>query len=267
MTNSIKSKDNERIKHAKSLLKNKYRKEECKFVIEGLRIIKQSIECECDIDYILYSDDFAQKNIEFVEHITVNKIKSYLIDNNLVKELAETENAQGVFAIVNSTKYTLDKILKEEIEFVLILDRIQDPGNMGTLIRSADASGVCAIINLKGCVDIYNPKVIRSTMGSIFNTVIIEDEQNCISILKENGFTIVSSTLETNKYYNEIEYNGKIALVIGNEGNGIEPEILKNSDELVKIPIYGKAESLNAAIAGGILMYDIKNKLIKNNVE
>ncbi|CDT31666.1 spoU rRNA Methylase family protein [Clostridioides difficile P31] len=145
----------------------------------------------------------------------------------------------------------------------MILDRIQDPGNMGTIIRTADSAGVDAIIALKGCVDIYNPKVIRSTMGSIFDMNIIDASQDeTVDMLKSLDFNIVSSYLNTENFYDKIDYGSKVALVIGNEANGINEELVSKSDILVKIPIYGKAESLNAAISSAILMYEIKKYLI-----
>ena len=134
---------------------------------------------------------------------------------------------------------------------------------MGTIIRTADACGVDLIIALKGCVDIYNPKVIRSTMGSIFDmNIVYENQDEAINFLKNNGFSIVSSYLDTDNYYNNISYNNKTALVIGNEANGINNDIILNSDTLLKIPIYGKAESLNAAISSAILMYEIKKFIL-----
>nr|WP_330365837.1 RNA methyltransferase [Clostridioides difficile] len=145
----------------------------------------------------------------------------------------------------------------------MILDRIQDPGNMGTIIRTADSAGVDAIIALKGCVDIYNPKVIRSTMGSIFDMNVIDASQDeTVDMLKSLDFNIVSSYLNTDNFYDKIDYGSKVALVIGNEANGINEELVSKSDILVKIPIYGKAESLNAAISSAILMYEIKKYLI-----
>jgi TrmH family RNA methyltransferase len=133
---------------------------------------------------------------------------------------------------------------------------------MGTIIRTADAAGVDAIIALKGTVDIYNPKVVRSTMGSIFDMNIINaSQEEAIEILKSKNFEIVSSYLNTDNFYDKIEYNNKVALVIGNEANGVNDDLIKNSDTLVKIPIYGKAESLNAAISSAILMYEIKKSL------
>ena len=177
--------------------------------------------------------------------------------------MVDTENTQGILGVLKYKERDLINNISKDNKFVLILDRIQDPGNMGTIIRTADSAGVDAIILLKGCVDIYNPKVIRSTMGSIFDMNIIHATQyETVDFLKQNGFNIVSSYLQTDNYYHETNYEGKIALVIGNEANGINDDLISKSDKLIKIPIYGKAESLNAAISAAILMYEIKKYLI-----
>ncbi|MDY2736654.1 TrmH family RNA methyltransferase, partial [Intestinibacter sp.] len=190
-------------------------------------------------------------------------IKIYKATNKIFLEMVDTENTQGILGVLKYKEKDLVNNINGDHQFVLILDRIQDPGNMGTIIRTADSAGVDAIILLKGCVDIYNPKVIRSTMGSIFDMNIIHATQDeAVDFLKENDFNIVSSYLQTDNYYHETNYEGKIALVIGNEANGINDDLISKSDKLIKIPIYGKAESLNAAISAAILMYEIKKYLI-----
>ena len=242
MSMIITAKDNDKIKYTKSLLKSKNRNKESKFIIEGYRILTLAIECRAKLDYVFINEDFEKKqeHKEFLEILKKKDIRVYKTTNKIFEDLTDTENTQG-----------------------LILDRIQDPGNMGTIIRTADAAGVDAIIALKGCVDIYNPKVIRSTMGSIFDmNVIHTTQEEALRILKLKKFDIVSSYLDTNNYYNTVEYNYKTALVIGNEANGINEELVSKSDVLVKIPIYGKAESLNAAISSAILMYEIKKYLV-----
>jgi RNA methyltransferase, TrmH family len=260
----ISSKENEKIKYTKSLLKSKTRHEENKYIIEGYRIITQALESNANIDYIIFNDDFSNKK-EFmvVDTLKSRNIPIYKTTNKLFKDLVDTENTQGILAVINTKENNLNDLIKDETKFVVVLDRIQDPGNMGTIIRTADASGVDLIITLKGSVDIYNPKVIRSTMGSIFNMKTISlNEEDVIKILKDDGFNIVSSYLDTDNYYTNVDYGSKVALVIGNEANGINDNIIKNSDILVKIPIYGSAESLNAAISAGILMYEIKKYLV-----
>lgn len=261
----ITSKENEKIKYTKSLLKNRKRNEEKKYIIEGYRILKQALESDIYIEYIVFSDEFLNKDEhkDFIDYLEDSSFKIYKTTQKLFKEMTDTEKTQGILAVVKQKEYTIEEILNKHVNFTLLLDRIQDPGNMGTIIRTADSAGVDSIIILKGCVDVYNSKVIRSTMGSIFNVPIMEvdNENDIIEILKEKEFNIVSSYLNTDNYYHDVEYGGKVALVIGNEANGISDNIIDKSDILVKIPIYGKSESLNAAIASGILMYEIKNSI------
>ncbi|RDY24125.1 RNA methyltransferase [Romboutsia maritimum] len=265
MTTIITSKDNEKIKYTKSLLKTKNRTKESKFMIEGYRILTLAIQCNANIDYVFINEDFENKDEheQFLKELSIKNINIYKTTNKIFKELIDTENTQGIIAVVKFKERTLENNLNDQSKFVLVLDRIQDPGNMGTIIRTADAAGVDAIITLKGCVDIYNPKVIRSTMGSIFDMNIINaTQEEAVRLLKLKNFDIVSSYLNTNNFYNEIEYNYKVALVIGNEANGINDDLISKSDTLVKIPIYGNAESLNAAISSAILMYEIKKYLV-----
>ena len=261
----ITAKDNDKVKYTKSLLKSKNRNKESKFIIEGYRILTLAIECNAKIDYVFINEEFEKKteHVEFLEILKSKNINTYKTTNKIFNELVDTESTQGILAVVKFNQRTIQENLKDEHRFVVILDRIQDPGNMGTIIRTADAAGVDAIIALKGCVDIYNPKVIRSTMGSIFDMNIIHaTQEEAVRLLKLKNFDIVSSYLDTNNYYDKVEYNYKTALVIGNEANGINDELVSKSDVLVKIPIYGKAESLNAAISSAILMYEIKKYLV-----
>ncbi|MGL4911972.1 MAG: TrmH family RNA methyltransferase [Romboutsia sp.] len=265
MSIMITAKDNDKIKYTKSLLKTKNRNKESKFIIEGYRILTLAIECSADLDYVFINEEFEKKeeHENFLNILREKNINTYKTTNKIFEDLVDTESTQGILGVVKFKFKNMEENLTDKNRFVLILDRIQDPGNMGTIIRTADAAGVDAIIALKGCVDIYNPKVIRSTMGSIFDmNVIHTDQEEALRVLKLKNFDIVSSYLDTNNYYNTVEYNYKTALVIGNEANGINEELVSKSDVLVKIPIYGKAESLNAAISSAILMYEIKKYLV-----
>ena len=245
MINIIKSKDNDKIKYTKSLLKTKGRNKEKKFIIEGYRILTLALECDAKLEYVFINEDFEKKQ-----------------EHKIFLEMVDTENNKGIIAVLEYKERDLVNNISQDDKFVLILDRIQDPGNMGTIIRTADSAGVDSVILLKGCVDIYNPKVIRSTMGSIFDMNVIHATQDeAVEFLKSNDFNIVSSYLQTENYYHETTYDGKIALVIGNEANGINDKLIEQSDKLVKIPIYGNAESLNAAISAAVLMYEIKKYL------
>ena len=166
-------------------------------------------------------------------------------------------------AVVKKKKFTLSKDILKNSSLLLGLDNIRDPGNLGTMIRTADAAGADGVLLSNGCVELFNLKVIRSTMGSVFHLPVIEnlDFSEVIPDLKEDGFKIIVSEVHEGKDYTEVDYPEKTCIVIGNEASGISKEILNLADERIKIPIFGKAESLNASVAAGILLYEkVRNK-------
>ncbi len=255
----IKSKDNEKFKFAKSLLKAKYRNREKKYLAEGLRTVELALEYGAKMEAVFLSEKFLN-NVENSE--LINKLeqvtKVYALSEDLFKNISETENTQGIIAMINMKKLDIEDYSRQRHKKIIILDRLQDPGNMGTIIRTADAAGFDLLIMTKGCVDLYNPKVVRSAMGSIFYMDIVScDQEKALEVLKENQVKIVSSYLKTDKYFNELKYPERTALVLGNEANGICDFWIDNSDLLVKIPMFGKAESLNVAISAALLMYQI----------
>lgn len=247
------SKDNKLIKLAVKLKQKKYRDEENKFMIEGIRFIEEGILAG-DIEHIFYS----QKLLETrgYERILGKHPSIHEVSDAQLKELCETENPQGVAAIVNKRKWNVEDIRND---FFVICDGVQDPGNMGTIIRTCDAAGAGAIGVIKGSVDIYNPKTLRSTMGSIFHIPIIiyEDFKILADELSSKGYNMYASSLETKSYIYDCNFKEKTALVIGNEANGIPKEHMKLCTHKVKIPMPGTAESLNAAVAGAVLIYEV----------
>lgn len=250
----IKSPSNSKFKFIKNLTKKKYRLKEKKFLVEGYRIVKQIFEKKL-LEMIVIDDSLAQEKIDEIKN-EFSKIDIVFLDSKLFSQISDTKNSQGIMGIC---KMNLDSKINLDEEFILILDRVQDPGNMGTIIRTADAVGIKSIILLKGCVDPFNDKALRSSMGSICNIKLLNlKEEEMLCLVKENDFSIVSSFLRTDNYYNEVNYPNKVALVIGNEANGISDNLIKKSDLLVKIPIFGEVESLNASIASAIMMYKIK---------
>jgi TrmH family RNA methyltransferase len=264
MIKMIASRDNEKLKYTRSLLKAKNRNKESKFIVEGFRILTLAVESNSYIEYIFINEDFESKeeHKKLIKEFEARKVDIYKTSNKNFNELVDTENTQGIIGVRNFVTKNLKDNLSDE-KFIVVLDRVQDPGNMGTIIRTADAAGVEAVVVLKGSVDIYNPKVIRSTMGSVFSMkIILADEHEVADILNEKNFNIVSSYLDTNNYYDKVDYGSKVALVIGNEANGISDFLVSKSDTLVKIPMYGSAESLNAAISSAILLYEIKKHLV-----
>jgi RNA methyltransferase, TrmH family len=252
------SKDNKHIKNALKLKQKKYREEEGKFIAEGIRFVEEAIN-EGLCSYVLYSDKvYTSKGYERVLGLDIEK---YEVSNDIIKELCDTENPQGIAAVVNKPKWNIDEI-KED--FIVVTDGIQDPGNLGTIIRTSDAAGAGAISIIKGTVDVYNSKTLRSTMGSIFHVPILfyDNFEELAEDLKVRGYSIYSTSLGTDKYIYNCNFKDKTAIVIGNEANGVPEEHLNLSTHLVKIPMPGKSESLNAASAAAIIIYEVVRQRI-----
>lgn len=246
------SKDNRLIKLALKLKQKKYREEENKFIIEGIRFVEEGISAG-DALHIFYS----QKLLETrgYERILDKHSSIHEVSDSVLKEICDTENPQGVAAIVNKSSWNFQSIKND---FLVIVDGVQDPGNMGTIIRTCDAAGVGGVIVIKGSVDIYNSKTLRSTMGSIFHIPIIlaEDFRSMSEELSLNGYNIYASSLDTESFIYDCNFKDKTAIVIGNEANGIPDEHMNLCTHKIKIPMAGTAESLNAAIAGAVIIYE-----------
>ena len=250
----IESKENNLFKNTKKLKERKNRNKNNKYIIEGFRLVQEAFKANIDIDYLIVAEDSVGKIDEFLLNYITSDIKIYKISENLFKELISTETPQGILAVVNMNIMPL----KSNGSFYLLCDKLQDPGNLGTIIRTAHAAGVQGIILTKGTVDIYNEKTIRSTMGSIFYMPIHYDDDNLslVNNLKEDGFNLVVTSLDTDKNFFDINLKGKVLLTVGNEGNGVSSEVLELADTKVKIPMPGNAESLNVAIAASVIMYE-----------
>lgn len=261
----ISSNKNPLIKEIRSLNKKKHRWENRLFIIEGLKIIEEAISNEIKIKNIIISDSFleTEEGICFYKRIShINNLVK--VNDSLFKSISDTENPQGIMAICEFNIRDISEIDNFEKPFMLFLDGIQDPGNMGTIIRTADAFNLDGLILGQGSVDPYNPKVVRSTMGSIFRVplYICQDSIESIIGLKKKGFYIIASSLDGASIYN-IDFNKKLLCIIGNEANGVNPEILKIAENKLKIPMPGSAESLNAGVAASIIMYEsMRNKNI-----
>lgn len=260
MTSTITSSSNSLIKHVKSLHRKKTRWETKSFFVEGIRAVEETIISKADIEFILYSDSLLESKggEELLNLVNKNYKKVYNITEKLLKDISDTENPQGIIAVVKFTTVSLDEVILDKDNFLVLLDKVQDPGNMGTIIRTADALGANGIIVVKGCVDVFSPKTIRSTMGSIFHVPLVyhEDIEDIIETLKEKNIKVVATGLESSKPCYDVDFKEDFALVIGNEASGVSQKVLAKSDNIVKIPMKGSAESLNAAIASGVVMYE-----------
>lgn len=243
----ITSLENNQVKKITSLNRKKYRDEYKLFFVEGMKSVKEAINFNWNIESIVYSPEMVNYDLD-IEGIKVSK--------EILCKISDTVTPQGIIAVCKIKDNEID-ILKGK-KRILFLDKVQDPGNVGTIIRTADAFSFDGIILSKECADPYSPKVVRSTMGSIFHIPIVRDVN--VEELKKLDMKIYSSSLEASQNIKDIELEENAILVIGNEGNGISDETKKLTDEFIKIEMPGNAESLNASIAAGILMYEFTKK-------
>ncbi len=254
----ITSTSNPKVKYIAQLQKKRrLREEKGVFLIEGIRMFKETPRELILETYI--SESFYTKNKaliqEYGKHVEI-------VTDTVFQKISETKTPQGVLCVLKRKEYKLEELLSDENANLIILDGLQDPGNVGTILRTAEASGVTGLIISADTADLYQSKTIRSTMGSIFRVpvVFVDNVGIVLKILKKHEITIFATHLAGEKWYNEIDYKKKSAFLIGNEGNGLKQEIAELADEWIKIPMSGEVESLNAAIATSILMYEVYNQ-------
>ena len=257
----ITSKDNDFIKHLKKLKDKKYREEYGEFIVEGIKMIQEAIDEKAIIKDIIVCDDC--KNQEYFSKEFLYEIAKYnciYVTEKVFLQITDVTNPQGILAVIDKKKINSD--INYDSDLFLILDNIQDPGNMGTILRTADSINLKQIIVAKGTADVYNPKVVRSTMGAIFRVKVIEIEDltKVVKEMKKRKIKVYATDLATNSSIYDVDYK-KSAIIIGNEANGVSKQLLDLADQKIKIPMIGKTESLNAAVATGIILYEaVKTK-------
>lgn len=240
----ITSINNEYIKEISKLNEKKYRDKSNKYLIEGLHLVTEALKYDI-IDTIIIREDFSYET----------NIKHIIVSNEVMKKLSDNPSIPKIMAVVNKKESTISG------NKILLLDRLQDPGNLGTIIRSAVAFNFDTIILSNDTVDLYNSKVLRSTQGMLFNINILrQDLTNVINELKNNNYTIYGTKVDNGNDVKEINKINKFALIIGNEGTGISDNILKQCDKYLYIKMNNNCESLNAGVAASILMYEMGNK-------
>lgn len=252
----ITSTSNKKIKELAAMVKkNSVGKKKNAYIIEGIRMFSE-LKAE-EILEVFVSESFENENKSLLKNIFP---KYETVSDRVFDSISDTKTPQGVLAVAKRKEYTLEGILKNAKAplSLLILDGLQDPGNLGTLVRAGEGAGISGIIMSENTVDIYNPKVIRSTMGSIFRVpfIYVKDLKEVIDKLNSNGISVYASSLEGAIEYDRPDYKKDTAFIIGNEAAGISKEILDITDKKIKIPMLGEVESLNAAVAGSILMYE-----------
>lgn len=266
----ITSKDNPSIKAVVSLETKKARDKSGLFVMEGFRVITELANSKAElINGIFVSESFAEEHkeeLEIFEH--TQNLRVVCVSDSVFKKICNTETPQGILATVHKFEYDIDKMLASG-SMVVVLENVSDPGNLGTIIRTVDAVGATGIILAGNCTDLFNPKVVRSTMGSLLRVAVChvngEDYVEKLSAkLKTAGYQINAAHLQGAVNCFEADFGAKCALLMGNEANGLTDQMTAKADKCIKIPIEGGAESLNLGIATGVLLYEVyrKNKYV-----
>ena len=260
----ITSKDNEIIKNIRKLKEKKYRDISNEYIIEGIKLIEEAIEEDVNIKTIVVCEECLKNDcIDDKLLYKIAKFDCIYVTEKIFGILTDVVNPQGLLAVIEKES-TEDKINFSE-DIIVVLDGIQDPGNLGTILRTVDSVGLSQIVLSKTSVDAYNPKVVRSTMGAIFRVKIIESENlvQTLKNMKKHKFKIVATSLSGTENIYEMDYNKKV-IVIGNEAKGVSKEILDVADTKTKIPMLGKTESLNASVATGVMLYEyVRRKISK----
>lgn len=233
--------------------KGKLRKEQDVFLVEGPKMVSEIPEGF--LKELFVSEEF-EANGQFAGLLKNKKYE--LVSSRVFREMSDTQTPQGILAVVGQRHSTLEDILKAEPSQLLLLEDIQDPGNLGTMLRAGEGAGITGVVMSKGCVDIYNPKVIRSTMGSVYRVPFVYTEDFHGTILEiKKSCKVYAAHLKGEYPYDKGDYTGNTAMIVGNEARGIREETAVLADTLIKIPMEGQVESLNAAVAASILMYEV----------
>ena len=233
--------------------KRRLRDEKGVFVAEGLKMFQEAPKER--IEKVYFSEGFLAAHRQ---ELDLEGLSWEVMQDTVFRAASDTQTPQGVLCIVRRREYELEELLQEENPLLLLLENLQDPGNLGTSLRTAEGAGVTGVILSKGSVDLYNPKTIRSTMGSVYRVPALytEDLGEIAELLRDRGIRTFAAHLRGKHFYDQEDYRGGTAFFIGNEGAGLTEELSSKADTLIRIPMEGKVESLNAGVAASLLAYE-----------
>lgn len=245
------------LKQLRSLKQKQGRTRQGKFLIEGTHLCQEALLADVKLELLLYTrDGFQTAEIKgVVVEAQKRGVPNLLVPPSVLKSLADTVTPQGVLAVASRWAPSTPQARGEVL---ILLDRVQDPGNVGTIIRTADAAGAHGVILSRGTADPFSPKALRSTMGSIFHLPIEVDgeAQKIVSHLKNRDYRIFVAEPSAKRVYTEVRYPRRFLLVLGNEARGVRTGLRALADELICVPIRGRAESLNVSVTAGVILYE-----------
>ena len=252
---------NSRVKNIIALIKKaKTRKEQGLFVVEGTRMVKEAPKDRIKELYVSESFLIKEENRTFLEKEVCVPFEA--VKDEIFAKMSDTVSPQGILCVLYRMDHNLERMLENKEGTFLVLEDIQDPGNLGTMIRTGEGAGIAGVIMTEQTVDIYNPKVIRSTMGAVYRVpfLYVDDFMALLQDLRQQDVRLLAAHLKGQKTFDKADYSGKVGILIGNEANGLSEEASELANEKVMIPMAGSVESLNAAIAAALLMYEAFRK-------
>lgn len=231
----------------------KARSKEGLFLVEGIKSVEEALAEGVQIEEVFLSQSFIETNIDYEKRFQSKKIPVYVLNDRLFDKASQLKTPQGILCTIKTQKKSLENIIAKK-GAIVILDGISDPGNLGTIIRTADAFAFAGVILLPGSADMYNPKTVQAAMGSLNRVDCINLDYKDLILLKENGYYLYGTDLKGNQITGDYAFKSMSAVVIGSEAHGISDKAIKYCDEMIKIAMKGRAESLNAATAAAIIM-------------
>jgi TrmH family RNA methyltransferase len=256
------SPSNERIRRYRRLRKKKFRYREGKFLVEGLQAVVEALRHERKPECLICSRKGIEAMQAYADVFADGSVPCYAAEDNVISTLSSTVTPQGIIAISPMLDVDIGRLAGEKYSTILVANRVRDPGNLGNMIRIADASGCDGIVVCRESADPYNPKTVRSTAGSLFHVplVISEGIGEAVLGLKDQGYLIYTADAHRGTNMWEAAWPKRLALVVGNEAWGIPEEEEELADEIVHVPVYGRAESLNVSSAAALLLYEVERR-------
>ena len=262
MSEYISSATNKLIKEIASLRQRKYRDKLGMFLAEGVRLVEECATAGWPVKVCIYTEEAAgrERAKAVIERLATTDCRMVVVSEDIYNKISDTEQPQGIMAVLKKRQFSIEQMLvsTNKLPLFVVLDGIQDPGNAGTIIRTADAAGCAGVIALKGSADIYAGKTVRATMGSLFHLPVMEglSSAELLLNLKQANIKLLATSLQQSDVYYQANFNCPVAIILGNEGQGISPELICEADAYLHIPLVGHAESLNVAVAAGIILYE-----------
>lgn len=253
----ITSTANAKVKRLLNLRKKKKARDEARiFLVEGIRMFRE-VPVE-RLKEVYVSESFYRQERKLLEQVAGDRAPVEILSDPVFAHVSDTKTPQGVLCLVEYRAYKTEQMMDVDCPFLLVLDNLQDPGNLGTIVRTAEAAGVTGILLSRESVDMYNPKTIRSTMGSVYRMPFcyVDDAAQTVEELGKRGIRTYAAHLQGERSYDKEDYRTPCAFLIGNEGNGLSDAVAQKADTYIRIPMSGQSESLNAAIAAAVLMFE-----------